>query len=122
VEPLSGAPSQGGAWAGAHLHRGHARVGPPIHAPRLDKPCELALGQHRVHKIEPAETGWGGRLLCGAHGWASQGRAGMQDVQGKGGGGGPPIICPVNRHAAQTMRKGANNEQVREQACCQGSE
>ena len=43
------------------LHRGHARVGPPLHQPLLHKPGELALGQHGIDEGQPVQRGWGGQ-------------------------------------------------------------
>jgi hypothetical protein len=60
------------------LHRGHARVGPPLHQPRLHKPGQLALGEHGVDEGQAVggEKGEGGVTRLDSLAWWRQGRAG----------------------------------------------
>lgn len=44
------------------LHRGHARVGPPLHQALLHKPGEFALGEDGVDKGEAAGEGGRGEM------------------------------------------------------------
>lgn len=37
-----------------HLHGWHPGISPAVHQAGLDKPCELALGQHSVDEAESA--------------------------------------------------------------------
>lgn len=70
----------------AHLHGGHARVVPALHDPLLHKPRQLALGQHGVHKGQPAPGGIGGwGWGMGVSTGLGQGKS-MQGWQGKGKG------------------------------------
>jgi hypothetical protein len=76
---------------GARLHCGHARVVPPFHQAILHKPGQLALGQHRVHKRQPARARAG---EVGRRGGGGGGVGGRQPAAGLLGASGAGWLQP----------------------------